>query len=173
MSAAVEPNVASRRAALAIHALGEEDRAWMLGQLQQHRTVLEPLLAELQALGIQPDRHVLAQYESGPNAPGTALTRLIRLDRAMIRQLACVLEQEPAEVTRALLAAGDPAWRSAVLKALGPSLSARVNAVPSMANGPALLVALAAGVERRLNEVVAANRRRTAWRIWSLGRRTA
>ncbi|HEX7888057.1 MAG TPA: hypothetical protein VF522_01750 [Ramlibacter sp.] len=175
MSAGVQTQVAARRAALTIHALGEEDRAWMLAQLQpQQRAVLEPLLSELRDLGIQSDRRVLEQIESDSPSPVSATARLARLGRPQIQHLARLLEQEPPEVTRALLAAGDAAWRNSLLKALDPRFATRVRGLSSaVSNGPALAAALLAVVEGRLNRQAGGTARSSWWSAWNVLRRTA
>jgi hypothetical protein len=175
MSAGVQSQVAARRAALTIHALGEEDRAWMLGQLQpRQRAVLEPLLGELRELGVQADRSALEQIESDSPASVTAAARLGRLGRPEIRRLARLLEQEPPQLTRALLSAGDPAWRNALLKSLDSGFATPVNGIPAAApRGPALVDALVGVVEGRLSRHAGAKERTPWWRTWNFRRRAA
>jgi hypothetical protein len=169
MSAGPAPQVAARRAALALHALGEEDRAWMLAQLQpQHRDLVEPLLGELRELGMQPDPRALEDVENETAVPVSASMRLASLARAEMQTLARVLEQEPPEVTRALLFAADPAWRRVLLGALDPAFALQVGRLaPAVPAAPALQRALAVAVERKFLERQAEARRRPAW--WKRG----
>src|SRR4051794_22596597 len=61
-----------RRAALEMHALGKHDREWILGRLEgPERARIEPLLSELDALGIRFDGDP-ADLPDQPAAPAFA-----------------------------------------------------------------------------------------------------
>lgn len=171
-----EPHMAARRAALTVHALGTEDRAWMLAQLQpQQRALIEPLLEELRDLGIHADRRALEQIQVETTSPATAATALARLDRREIRELARLLEREAPEVVRTLLAGDASSWSRSLRKALAPAFALRVSRLPpGPVAGPALHAALAAAVERRLAQRQAnAMSGRSWWHAWGSRRRTA
>ena len=175
MNGGAQPGVAARRAALAIHALGEEDRAWILAQLQpQQRAQIGPLLDELRDLGIQADGRALEQIESGSPSPVPPAARLGRLSRPELRRLARVLEQEPPEVTRALLAAAGPRLRGSLLTSLDPGFAIRVNGLTSTGPGsPALVAALVAVIEGRMERPADVKQRTPWWSLWTFSRRTA
>jgi hypothetical protein len=171
----VGPHISARRAALTVHALDPEDRAWMLAQLQpQQRAAIEPLLEELRDLGIRPERRALEQIQDETASLATAGGRLTRLDRKEIRQLARVLEQEAPEVARALLTAGEPTWRGTLMKEFAPGFAVRVNRLsPVPVAGPALRDALAVAVERKLAQRQASARAgRPWWQAWGFRRRS-
>lgn len=157
-----DPLMAARRAALMVHALGAEDRAWMLAQLPPpQRAALEPLLDELRDLGIPMDRRTLEQNDEATASPAASLARL---EGRQMGQLARMLEQEAPEIARALLDAGEPAWRGTLLKQFAPGFAVRVNRLlPRPAGGPALRAALAAAVERRLPQQQANAKGRPRW----------
>lgn len=172
----VELDMAARRAALTLHALGTEDRAWVLAQLQpQQRARVEPLLGELRDLGIVVDRQALRGIHDDKAQPDTSSRRPARLERHGLQQLARVLEQEAPELTRALLAGGEVAWRGALLRALAPEFAQRVGRLPAASSvAPALHAALVAAVERRLAQTPAnAKTSRRWWPAWSSPRSAA
>lgn len=128
---------AARRAALAVHALGPQDRAWLLGQLPlAQRERLVPLLEELQTLGIPPRRDLLdeavlrsessraavhATSSDAPSAPprvGYAQQRaaLGRVDASAVAKL---LQNEPPGLIAQLLEVQAWPWRQPVLEQLG------------------------------------------------------
>lgn len=95
-----------RQAALLLHALGEEDRAWMLAALpQQQRDTLQLLLAELRELGIPRDAGLLA-----PLSAEETSSPLHDLDDAALAHVSQLLQQEPQRFTSVLLAAQP--WRA-------------------------------------------------------------
>ena len=101
---------ALRRAALTLHALGHDDRAWLLAKLPvSQRDELERLLAELQALGIPVERRLArtALKAQGTDrtvaaaavaAPVARAGRIDFLDAAHTGPLAQLLQHEPASL---------------------------------------------------------------------------
>lgn len=121
-----------RRAALALHALGEADREWLLERLPaQSRQTLGELLAELGELGIPPDDAVIRAALSEA-APG----ELMSTDEA--RALCSVLAEEAPAVQSLLLATLAASQREAVLLHWPHELLARPSAVAGPAWTPAL-----------------------------------
>lgn len=124
-----------RRAALALHATAAADRAWLLAQLPTaHRGALEAMLAELAALGVPPDRQftqrLLAQapkqgaavrkaspaHPAQPAQPAHAWLASVR-----VRELAALLQAEPAALAAHVLQLLPPQRRKAVLGLLAGS----------------------------------------------------
>jgi hypothetical protein len=124
-----------RRAALMLHAMPRADRAWALRSLEPcERTSIEPLLAEIDALGLEPDPSLIeaalsdervrlvtppvstAQSDASP--PGMADT-----DPA---EIALVLEHEAPRTIAVILAAFDAARASSILDALDDALGDRI-----------------------------------------------
>lgn len=140
----IEPPASVRRAALALHALGGADRAWVLGQLPpDQRERLQPLLRELADLGIPADRSLLADvldaqpkalhpsrvdapaddHESGQDGFARKRAALSRLEAG---RMAALLQTEPAGLIAQLLHAHAWPWRQAVLEQLGAVKRRRV-----------------------------------------------
>jgi len=97
-----------REAALALHALGSDDRAWLIERLTpaQQRAVA-PLLAELAELGIPADARLVdeALHQSARSNTSDAQQRIAALDAA---QVAGLLRGEPASFVACVL--GLAAW---------------------------------------------------------------
>lgn len=121
-----------RRAALALHALGQADREWLLNQLPvPSRQTLGELLAELSELGIPPDDEVIrvALSEAAPDHP---------MSTGEARALCLVLADEAPAVQSLLLAALPVPQRDAVLQHWPHELLARPSAVAGPGWTPAL-----------------------------------
>jgi hypothetical protein len=110
----------ARRAALALHALADEDRERVLGMLDEpQRSRVQPLLGELQALGIP---RGVATPQTAPHAAhrqsGTLSERM-----AMIDPLAAgaVLARCGAATAAALMRTAPAHWVKNVLAALPPA----------------------------------------------------
>ena len=135
---------AARRAALAVHALGPQDRAWLLGRLPPaQRERLVPLLEELQALGIPPRRDLLDEavlrretqraavnvevQEAPAAAPRLGYVQqraaLAHVDASAVAKL---LQNEPPGLIAQLLEVQAWPWRQAVLEQLGAVKRRRV-----------------------------------------------
>lgn len=133
---AVEPP-ALRRAALALHATGAADRAWLLAQLPAaHRAALETMLSELAALGVPPDRQLtqrlLAQPVRVPPPVAVVAEQDARqghrwLASVRARDLAAVLQEEPAALVAHVLRLLPAPQREAVLALLMGPLLRQVN----------------------------------------------
>lgn len=126
----------ARRAALLLHGIARGDRSWLLGMLdERERAALEPLLEELQELGVPADRQLLGELTGAPAEPrdasvgsndrggpaegaGPGLDHE-RLDRADPARLAAVLRDEPPGVIARLIAIRSWAWREELLPRLG------------------------------------------------------
>lgn len=119
-----------RRAALTLHALPEEDRAWMLESLSPaDRQILGALLAELDGLGIPSDPALLVPPDSARREDETGRWPEV-LDDAGIFALNGVLSREPSSVTRALLSIRTWTWRARLLEAMDARMRAEVEAQP-------------------------------------------
>jgi hypothetical protein len=99
----VQAEAGLRRCALVLHGLPQEDRQWLLAQLDPaHRDSLKVLVEDLNSLGMAPDpqllRDLLGQVRRSPAAP------VMRADDA---ELAQILLREPASLA-ALALKGHP-----------------------------------------------------------------
>lgn len=134
-----EPPPTVRRAALAVHALADVDRQWMLAQLPPaRRDLLVPLLEELQALGIPADPRMLddvVHAVGADPAPAPAPARPERDDFTLQRQAlarldaaraAALLRGEPPGLVAQLLEIQRWPWREALLEQLGPVKKRRI-----------------------------------------------
>lgn len=162
--------VATRRAALALHAMCDADRAWMLASLPAaHRRLLEPLLDELQRLGLPRDRE-LAEGVAEQAAPAAETgVPAHPLKPAQAAQLAAWLAGESAPVAARMLAAC-PGWHNAVLDAMAATARAEiVREMQGVTAAPALASFLRAQALQRLRDLPVP--RRGAW--WQLRARNA
>lgn len=106
-----------RQCALRLHALGAEDREWILAQLTDDlRNSLEPLLEELERLGFCVDQSVLASMPELENA-STVLTgkdeyiqNIKALNGASPEWIVATLKDEPRAIRHALEAVHAWAW---------------------------------------------------------------
>lgn len=94
-----------RKAALALHALSPDDQAWMLAQLDpQAQTQLQPLLAELQSLGIPQDPTLIDTALQGISiTPAPELPQPVDWQGVPFEALAKALRDEPLMVKKACL----------------------------------------------------------------------
>ena len=140
---------AYRQAALLVHGLGEEDRAWMLGQLAPaERDVISAQLAELRELGIPPDAQLLKQAievrtcTSADSAP--------TVGNATATQMGQVLKGEPVWFQQHVLSLDAWPWAESFLEqsAIGQARQAdgRLDAL----KGPKFEAAMRARLEARL-----------------------
>lgn len=165
---ATEPSP-EHRAALALHALTDMDRAWVLDALSsEQRNRLCPLLRELEELGIPRDDRLLETVAAGePDAPRPR-DALEDLTGAEVRRLAQVLAGEPPRLIRALLASRPWPWRAQLLSCL-PAEVACEAARPMSADLPAgalqaALIAQAANALRTIPADAVPAGRWAAWR---------
>ncbi len=114
-----------RRAALALHGLGEGDRHWVLEQLRgADRSRLSQLLQELQRLGIPPDPSLLADAQKRLPEPAKAAPNRIR--EAFAASMHTILAREPAGLISAVLRIEAWPWQTAFLARLDSSLREKV-----------------------------------------------
>ena len=117
------------KAALLLHALPADDRAWLLEKLPaSERQALQSLLTELTELGIPADRSLLDEVMSDmPDsraasgkitaAPGDlSMQELTDIAPAMIAK---ILQDEPAMLIAHLLMINDWPWTAAALEQMG------------------------------------------------------
>jgi hypothetical protein len=161
----------ARRTALLLHALGDQDRSWLLARLPADaRRPLAGMLDELRAVGIPATREVVeealalgrsgapgragdpASVGSGPPAPTE--TAIAWLEAADARALAAVLAPEPPMLVARLLAARPWTWRDELFAFLGSLRSAQVRSaldgLPEGMPAPALVAWLAAALRLRV-----------------------
>ncbi len=138
----------ARHAALLLHAMAPADRNWMLDVLpHQERAALVPLLAELEALGIERDSALIDAATSGEEFAAPAALQAnevvsgmphsaVRPDEAMLRSLdaeqvsvlAGLLWIEPAGLIAEFLGVADWPWHEALLEAMGPMQRRKIEA---------------------------------------------
>lgn len=152
MTTASLPEVSVRRAALVLHGLPEADSAWVLRALPAaHRALLEPLLRELQALGIPRERPLLESAASSGVDAGASQAPLQALDDRGIRNLARILQAEPWGVAACLLGAGEQSWREPLLAALDADARERIQAlIPRYRHASSLQSAVLQALERAM-----------------------
>ena len=164
-----EPARGARHAALLLHAMAPADRDWMLRTLPpRERAELEPLLAELEALGIERDPALIEAATTGSaqdrfdvqTPPPVAMsdeTMLHALDDERVAVLARMLRAEPAGLVAEWLNLAAWPWRDAVLQAMEPMQRRRIEAhLAGMPVGsstpPALRAMLVSTIADRLRE---------------------
>jgi len=114
---------ADRRAALALHGLSADDRAWVLDRLDPaKRARLEPLMAELVAFGMP--RGEAAPLSATDPTIDVAVANAHRQPLDVIREssgdaILAVLRCEPPGVARLLLAVEEFPWKGSVMRLLG------------------------------------------------------
>jgi hypothetical protein len=110
--------MSSRKAALLVHALGDGDRAWLLGQLDPaERQRLQSLLGELGTLGIPEDPTLVDLTLARTPAPSAAPAPsddAEHVSMAAPHRIAQALRPEPTAFVRKLLACEDWPWRDEV-----------------------------------------------------------
>ncbi len=122
-----------RRCALLLHALQAQDRQWLMDQMTPvHRTELEALVCELQALGIPPDRSMArVALTARPSTHGTSLSKpgeAACITGAHEEDLSMVLADEPPGLVAEALRDLEPARRESVLVRLGAARRLSVEA---------------------------------------------
>lgn len=144
-----------RLSALALHAVGDRDRTWLLSQLPEaQRKSLSELVEELRATGIPADpelvhqivreREVLAA-SSEPEALGT------RLVRASADDVWAQLRAESDAVIGRIVRRHDWPWKSAFLGLCGPARAKRIEMLMGLlAPAAALEKALVLELDQRL-----------------------
>jgi len=124
-----------RRAALMLHAMPRADRDWALGSLEPgERTRIEPLLAEIEALGLEPDPSLIEAALIDPRVgPGAAPVSVAQDDASPPRiadadagEIALVLEHEAPRTIAVILATFEAARAAEILDALDEGLGDRI-----------------------------------------------
>jgi len=141
MNLPIDRELGLRKAALALHALQDADRQWLLGALPAaHRHQLLPLLSELEALALPPDAEVIRQVlaKQPPQRVASPEPSASQLTPDMASALARKLLREAPKVQRMLLAALPYSDRHAVLLLCQSALSREATSDTSAALAPAL-----------------------------------
>ena len=134
MNANVGSQGGLRRAALALHALGDGDREWLLQRLPAARVSLQRLLVELRELGLPGDAEVIrTALSEAPAMKGLAPSQAAALCLA--------LQAQPPALQSLLLTLLSEAERQALL-ARWPELQPLPAAIAAPAWTPALREAL-------------------------------
>lgn len=116
---------ALRRAALALHATENADRAWLLAQISpKERPALDRMLKDLDTLGLPRDPAMIeellnrgsASRPAVPNVPAGNDEGLSQLRRCAPADLAALLEHEPAALVAHVVALLPLAIRPGVLE---------------------------------------------------------
>lgn len=155
MSLATELPDPLRQSALTLHALAAQDRAWVLAALPGgQRAALQPLLAELEEIGIPRDPDLLEAAQ-----PRAARQR----SAGELDALARVLRREPPRVAAVFLAAEPWPWRGEVLQRVG----ARATEPGTDTKGPMLRRALIEAVQEEWATACRADPPpRSRWQGW-------
>lgn len=106
---------ADRRAALAVHAMDPTDRDWLLAQLSRHeRAALEPLLAELGAMGLPAGAWLgsLLSIQHHAVEEATLVHQVEGLEGAVV---AAILATEPDRLAAHVIGLCPWPWRDDVL----------------------------------------------------------
>jgi hypothetical protein len=170
----------ARHAALLLHAMSPQDRSWMLESLPAaERAGLVPLLAELEALGIERDPGLIDDATAGassaatpeqdfaavalqprsphPLPPVSDEAMLHALGDSQVRELVACMRTEPVGLIAEWLRLADWPWREDFLAALELGQRRRIEAslsttAPGLETPPGMRAALIAAVAARLRE---------------------
>lgn len=164
----------ARHAALLLHAMSPQDRSWMLEALPaSERAGLVPLLAELEALGIERDPALIDDATAGAASavmpeqdfaavapqpfPASDEAMLHALDDHQVRELVACLRIEPMGLIAEWLRLADWPWREDLLAALEPGQRRRIETslsatAPGFQAPPGMRAALIAAVAARMRE---------------------
>jgi hypothetical protein len=169
----------ARHAALLLHAMSPQDRSWMLESLPApERAGLVPLLAELEALGIERDPALINDATTGASLaampqqeiaaiaasprPVSDEAMLHALDDGQVRELVTCLRAEPVGLITEWLRLADWPWREDFLAALEFGQRRRIEAslsaaAPGFQTPPGMRAALIAAVAARLRDRLVAD----------------
>lgn len=164
----------ARHAALLLHAMSPEDRSWMLEALPaSERAGLVPLLAELEALGIERDPALIDDATADASSaampeqdfaamglPQVAVSdeaMLRALDGSQVRELVACLRTEPVGLITEWLRLADWPWREDLLAALEPAQRRRIEGKllaigPGLQAPPGMRAAMISAVAERLRK---------------------
>jgi hypothetical protein len=111
-----------RSAALVLHSMSAADRAWALAELSdEERSILRPLVEELQSLGVPTDptwAESVLDVPAAPRGPEQGDSARRRVATALPEQVVSILETEPVELVRRLIGLASWSWRTEVLAML-------------------------------------------------------
>lgn len=126
-----------RQAAVTLHGMHADDRAWLLGELDQgQRATLEGLIGELDELGFPAQLDLVARDIGDQAAPAQGPRE--QLARAPVDDVAAALEREPVRLVAQLLNAYDWPWADSLLASLpAPRRSAVRAALEDVSAAPA------------------------------------
>lgn len=149
----------SRRAAVVLHGLSDQDREWILGRLPQgQQDELRELVQELAALGVPPaamvDVEVVVPHPD-PQRLDSDEEFLAQLSDLEVRRLAHSIAFLPAPVIASCLQIRRWPWRTTVLESLPDALARDVRDALNpgnhdKANAPRLRAALARELRRHV-----------------------
>lgn len=132
-----------RHVALVLHGHTVADRQWLLARLtDQQRAELEPLVAELAALNLNPHVSRLAVQQQRKNH---------RISSEHVKRLSIELSQEPPTLVSAVLKIGAKTFGNELIKALAVESSGLHHEM----NQPPLPHALLESLNRRLSRTAA------------------
>ncbi|WP_322402003.1 hypothetical protein [Massilia luteola] len=146
-----------RQAAVALHGMNREDRAWLLGELDRGQcAVLEGLMRELDELGFPAAPDLAGSDLGGPAVPLNGPRETLAL--APAEDVAAVLEREPVLLVAQLLNVCDWPWTEQLLASLAaPRRSAIRAAMAGVSAAPSrdrfLIEQLAARLGRQATPV--------------------
>lgn len=165
-----------RLSALALHAVADRDRAWLLSRLPDtQRKQLSALVDELRATGVPADpelvRQLVREQEVLARSPAAGAMKA-RLVRASADDIWALLRSESDAVISRIVRRHDWPWTAAFLELCGPVRAKRIEALGGrLAPALALEQALVDELDQRLGI-----RQSTAARVqparWQFMRRT-
>jgi len=166
-----------RLSALALHAVADRDRAWLLSRLPAaQRSALAALVRELRGTGIPADPDLLQQLvrerEALANDPGLDAPD-VRLVRAHAQDIWALLRGESDAVIGRILRRHDWPWKSALLELCGAVRAKRIEELEGqLAPASALDQALIDELEQRLatRQLSAARAQPARWQFLRRGR---
>lgn len=109
-----------RRAALLLHGMDAGDRAWTLGRLSApERAEIEPLLRELEAMGVPADAAWVQEglVDERPPLDAAATSPRQRIEAAAAEHVMAALAAEPPALVERLLALGPWPWQGQLQRA--------------------------------------------------------
>ncbi len=131
-----------RRAALALHGLAQQDRAWILKELPDtDKVVLTQLLDELDELGFSGDAAEAVHADgaassasvtpNGSQPEAKSTSRLEQIRRASAEDMFAILENEPGSLTAQILSMESWPWATRFLGLFPEARRVRISAMIS------------------------------------------